>query len=190
MHPEKQKIVFLSLAMLFLISLGCSRKVLTVFFDGVPNPNDSLNMPAPISSKQLANLPDSVRTAENSTQVAASHRSVHPPYLLKKCSLCHDPNAKIKLLLPQPALCNLCHDDFKVVYAYQHEPSGTGSCSTCHNPHTSENEKLLLKTGQQMCLTCHISTDVFQQKAHRDIQARGCTECHNPHGGNSRYFLR
>jgi predicted CXXCH cytochrome family protein len=173
-------------ALLFSVSSGCSRKVLSVFFDGVPNSSDSLHAIALIPINQT----DSARIKENSTQLVISNRSVHPPYQLKKCNLCHDQNSIAKLLMPQPELCNLCHDDFNVFYAFVHGPAAAGYCTSCHNPHVSENKKLLLKTGQQLCLTCHNSTQVFKQKVHQEAKTNDCTECHNPHGSNKKYFLQ
>ena len=185
MQAEKKTIMFLLIALLFSVSLGCSRKTLSVFFDGVPNPGDSLH----VVPRRTIVKTDTSMTRENPVQPAVSNRSVHPPFQLKKCNLCHDPNEKAKLLMPQPGLCNLCHDDFKVFYSFVHEPAESGHCTSCHSPHASENNKLLLKNGRQLCLTCHNSAEVLTQKVHQDEKTRDCIACHNPHGGNKKYFL-
>jgi predicted CXXCH cytochrome family protein len=181
MHNGKSDIAFIFLLIVFFILAGCSHKVLTVFFDGVPEPVDS----AAVAVKKS----DSLKRDTVAGELAGNQRSVHPPFKKKKCSLCHDPNSTRKFQMPQPELCYQCHDNFALGFKFVHGPAGGGYCTSCHNPHQSDLPKLLARKGQQLCLTCHDQGTIFKQPAHKDNGDSDCTSCHNPHGGNKRYFL-
>jgi predicted CXXCH cytochrome family protein len=86
-------------------------------------------------------------------------------------------------------------------------PSGTGiKCRTCHLPHTSPNEDLLMYVGYRACFNCHSteggaslsSPDIYMRMtanddidAHHDVLHRdqdqpgagrmACQNCHNSH---------
>lgn len=86
-------------------------------------------------------------------------------------------------------------------------PSGTGiKCRTCHLPHSSPNEDLLMYVGYRACLNCHssegggsmTSPDIYRRMTassdldtHHDVLARdqaesgagrmACQNCHNSH---------
>ncbi|MDP2182828.1 MAG: cytochrome c3 family protein [Actinomycetota bacterium] len=91
-------------------------------------------------------------------------------------------------------------------------PSGTGiKCRTCHLPHSSPNEDLLMYSGYRVCLPCHSnapegaslgSPDIYARMtassrldAHHDILRRDqiqpgagavyCENCHNSHAASS-----
>ncbi len=54
-------------------------------------------------------------------------------------------------------LCYNCHDASKLKAggSVEHNPFKEGECLTCHNPHTSENPKLVLKKMNALCFDCH-----------------------------------
>ncbi len=179
------KDITIIILLLLLVSLiGCSPKVVSFFFDGVPE-QDTLR----IASS------DSVSRDSNGVVVIASLSAgapvtTHPPYGLKKCTICHNTGSAGKLSQPEPGLCYLCHDDYSLNYKVVHGPAAAGYCTKCHQPHSSANSKLLRMTGQQLCLQCHESKDVFSVKAHTAIGDADCTVCHDPHGGNDRNLLK
>ncbi len=159
-----------------------SYKVLSFFFDGVPIPD---------TTEYLASV-DSILAAD-STNITATNNLVpamfyHAPYQKKQCESCHDQRSMGKTIKPQPQLCYNCHDDFSEIYKSIHGPVGGGFCTSCHNPHKSKTDKLLLRTTQKLCTFCHDSLLVFNSRYHQDNDISNCTECHNPHGGDNRFM--
>jgi predicted CXXCH cytochrome family protein len=176
-------LVLLMASVIFIWS--CSPKTLAIFFDGVPDPNDTVSVFEEQSIKksgksELKQIP--------SVEIAARYY-FHSPYQQRECASCHDPNLMGKLLEPLPGLCYSCHDDFSSAYKVMHAPVEAGECLICHQPHMSENKHLLLKTGQQLCFECHDSESVFQAEYHAEIGTSDCIDCHNPHGGADRFIL-
>jgi predicted CXXCH cytochrome family protein len=58
-------------------------------------------------------------------------------------------------------ICQDCHPEQGGPYLYEHEAvnaysvEGSG-CVACHEPHGSENDRLLRQPGNQLCRQCHI----------------------------------
>jgi predicted CXXCH cytochrome family protein len=185
MHPARKEIFIAFAAMILLLLVGCSPRVRSIFFDGVPVPDETA---ARTKNDTLSHI-DSARVNEVAAKMQAVQYDFHPPYQGKKCNLCHDPGGAGKLIKPQPGLCYECHDDFTTTFKFIHGPVGGGFCTTCHNPHMTELKKLVTRKGQELCLNCHDQGSVLKQEAHRNIGKDDCTGCHNPHGGNKKYFL-
>lgn len=191
---RKLKMSRLVLHALILVSIlfyfsGCSTthnyKVLSFFFDGVPDP---AKVTADISNDSL-NIPDSSIVANNTMRNAIT-QVVHSPYQDRQCNSCHDQSRMGKLLKSPPKLCYQCHADFSSKYNVLHGPVGGGQCTQCHSPHSSSNSNLLIRTGQSLCQYCHDSKQLMETTPHKDIQDASCTECHDPHGGVDRNFLK
>jgi predicted CXXCH cytochrome family protein len=191
MKISSQKNLFNFAVLTILILFGaCSstsrHKILSIFFDGVRNPEnhetailDSLKS----DSTLAASIPRRIQSSQ-------PEYVFHPPYREKSCDDCHDLAGASRLLEPEPQLCYGCHDDFKEQYAFLHGPVASGNCTACHNPHMTKNEKLLKRTGQQLCLYCHEIRDVLKNEEHEDLaETDVCTDCHNPHGGDDRYLF-
>lgn len=176
--------VILLVNLAFIIS-ACSYKTLTVFFDGVPNPNDTLML----ASNNVTNQSNTERINEINAIKAGPDVNYHMPYLDKACTSCHDENLIGKFVKPEPDLCYQCHEDFSKTYAVLHVPVEMGECTSCHSPHSSENRKLLVRTGQKLCFGCHDEGDIMKQETHKEIGTSDCIECHNPHGGSESYLL-
>ncbi len=181
----KKEILFSLFLLAIILSAGCSHKVLTVFFDGVPESADTLKK----SAVKPVVPGDSLLAQANEGAGANARKTVHPPFRNKKCALCHNPDAFGKFQLPQPALCYVCHDDYSQNFKFVHGPAAGGYCTACHNPHQSELKKLLRKEGQALCLDCHTRELIFREPAHEKTGDTDCITCHNPHGGNKRFFL-
>jgi len=65
-----------------------------------------------------------------------------------------------------------------------------GGCPSCHSPHASDNEKLLLEGQKEICLACH--DDVLAKDMtvfHGPINDGKCTPCHDPHGSQHEKLL-
>lgn len=169
-----------------LFVIGCTPKVRSFFFDGVPVTSDTVK----IASADPADLPDTIM----STDIAAIAKKpliyYHPPYENKKCKICHDPSSALKLVQEQQELCKICHDDYNSEYRFVHGPVGGGLCTSCHAPHQSENNKLLLRTGHDLCLFCHNPADIYKNGIHKDDESADCQDCHDPHGSNKKYLLK
>lgn len=181
----KCMILFGIISFLIACSPKSNYKVLSAIFDGVSDPFliDSLRIADSISKI------DSASFQQNSETNLKPQFVFHPPYKEKECATCHDQNVMGKLLQPEPGLCYQCHDNFAQKYKFIHGPVSGGFCTECHSPHMAENEKLLLRTGQELCLHCHQSEQVLKNEAHSGIEDTNCTDCHNPHGGYDKYFL-
>lgn len=184
MRPPKGSISYiLLLTGIFFLFQGCSHKVLTVFFDDVPEMNDSLKL----AVKPDPPKPDSALRQQPLLLASASKRSHHTAFTKKKCETCHLPGNDNELNLSQPELCYKCHPVYK--FTFEHGPVASGFCTTCHDPHKVNNPKLLLAVGQELCLKCHDQSGLGKSREHRDMGSLPCTKCHNPHGGNKKYFL-
>jgi predicted CXXCH cytochrome family protein len=181
---------YLPLLLATSLNIGCSPrtsyKVLSVFFDGVP---DSLSTTGQTAPAKLENK-DSLMLAAIANLETGPKYVYHAPYQKQECDKCHDKVVRSSLLQPQPGLCYTCHSDFKNKFAYLHGPVASGNCSSCHAPHLSENNGLLRITGQALCYYCHHKDDVVKNGAHRSVLNDDCTKCHDPHGGTNRYVLK
>ncbi len=129
------------------------------------------------------------------------------PDVSSSCDICHsatgephpgDGNTGFVLSENVPELCFLCHSDMfdeSVSSRVAHGMvSGPFNCISCHNPHSSNNARLLKRDGNDLCLSCHnktIRTDSSEIKnikillsgnniIHQAIEG-GCVTCHDPH---------
>lgn len=173
-----------SILLLGQCSPYAGKSLLTFFFDGVPH-TDSTDV------KDVAlddiSIDSTSQLTETSLEVPMVY--VHYPYEEKECGSCHDPNSLGTMVEPQPGLCYMCHEDFNNQYTTIHGPVAGGYCTSCHNPHRSESEKLLRFTGAQLCLHCHEAESVYKNEMHQDLEGMECTDCHNPHGGEDKYIF-
>jgi predicted CXXCH cytochrome family protein len=164
---------------------GCSPKTLAIFFDGVPNPDDSVSL----FNDQKEYLKKQSGMDKETVIVEKQKYYFHVPYQEKECASCHDQNVMGKFVEAMPSLCYQCHDDFSTLFPNLHAPVEAGECISCHNPHMSENKHLLKLTGQKLCFECHDQEDVLKTENHSDIGDANCTECHNPHGSKESFLL-
>jgi predicted CXXCH cytochrome family protein len=112
------------------------------------------------------------------------------------CTNCHEATATphpqkgkatFKLTQEPPALCQTCHDAFGTK-SDVHPPAKEGMCTTCHNPHSSDEPKLLQQPLKDLCLTCHSELASFKN-LHGPFSAGDCTACHAPHESNIKPLL-
>jgi DmsE family decaheme c-type cytochrome len=89
--------------------------------------------------------------------------------------------------------CGNCHKQ-KVAQLtrFSHMPivDGKIECSSCHNPHGSPNEKLLLASSvNETCFGCHAEKRGPFLYEHAPV-VENCANCHEPHGSNKEKLLK
>jgi predicted CXXCH cytochrome family protein len=124
----------------------------------------------------------------------------HPASLLLACLAC-------ALLAPSPAgaagdfrlrkgargkLCVDCHDGIQEVLQkrFVHTPLAEGDCTGCHNPHTSNHDKLLGAEPDNICQECHDDMVVPDAQSTHQVFLEGkCVSCHDPHATDNKNVL-
>ncbi len=140
--------------------------------------------------------------SEDSTACNTCHEDLlesevkHAP-VTEDCGTCHEvvideSGTQIGLAEQEPALCILCHDQFRSAVeaelATPHYPV-TESCVTCHDPHAADLRKLLAAPVAETCSTCHEPGDTAEQHDHQINQGSNCVICHDPHGSDNGKML-
>jgi len=184
------KVFSLIIIFVLLLSIGCSRKHLAIFFDGVPPEKTEEKLSA---DSLVVMESDSLRKDE----LAVLHKnkekqilSLHPAYQNKECAKCHLEQYGYRLKETEPLLCNKCHTDYSKATPFVHGPVAAGFCSACHLPHKSANEHLLIKPKDEICGYCHRTEDVIKNSAHKQMAEKTCLECHYAHGGQTILMLK
>jgi DmsE family decaheme c-type cytochrome len=89
------------------------------------------------------------------------------------CSSCHDPHKGPAVrgggtsLLTEHDTCGQCHTAQRGPFVFEHEAVREG-CTTCHDPHGTVNDKMLVSRNANLCLKCH-----FQQQTPSGIVIGG-----------------
>jgi DmsE family decaheme c-type cytochrome len=90
-----------------------------------------------------------------------------PEAITKQCLTCHESN---------PEQRQFMHST--------HNENGV-TCTTCHSPHHSTLEYLLVKKQTPLCFSCHAEQKAdFQKPFHHRVEEGliKCSDCHNAHG--------
>lgn len=116
--------------------------------------------------------------------------------------VCHTPVKNDRHAFPPPPadqspLCSQCHEEGKFRGKSAHGPAAAGKCTACHDPHASEEPRLLRKTGTALCFSCHSASlkdpkgrpipptkRLFEDKQavlHPPFADAECGTCHRPH---------
>jgi predicted CXXCH cytochrome family protein len=120
---------------------------------------------------------------------------VHAP-LEDGCAGCHESitekhpktdQTDFKLTEKMPDLCYQCHE-MDIVNMVVHNPVAEGKCTACHNPHSSDSEKLLVSEGSEMCFKCH-ETHPEENFIHGPVAGGMCAACHDPHTSTHKKLL-
>ena len=114
------------------------------------------------------------------------------------CGTCHQkvegknhPDDK-KSIIPvksMPEICYGCHDESKFKGSTVHAPVAGGMCTSCHEPHQSNNAKLLKEPSPEVCYSCHDKKNFTKKYVHNVINVVGCGTCHSPHASNNPSLL-
>ena len=167
-----------------LVALGCSvekhYKTLSLFFDGVPDPN------APQEGRR-----DGSGLTRGPRQGLIFFN--HKPFFDGECSQCHGsgsgpmiPTTGAKV---RPGLCLECHQTIENQYPFMHGPVAAQACTQCHAPHRSTVPKLLKAVPEELCFNCHDGRELNPAVAEHQAQT-DCTRCHNGHGGSTWAMLK
>ena len=157
--------------------IGCADpqkryEVLSLFFDGVPDPN------AP--QKQAAKASSTGRRTV-----------VHKPFADNLCNSCHQNSTDIfaRAQVPQDVCLN-CHGNVPTQHAVMHGPVVNNACQMCHSPHSSAVPHLLKQPAPAVCTQCH-EPDAMQAMHLRMPfdPKQSCIECHSGHGGADHKLL-
>jgi DmsE family decaheme c-type cytochrome len=114
------------------------------------------------------------------------------------CVACHDPHPKgavpkALLVKPQLELCTGCHLQKKAqLMRTSHMPLREGKlqCTSCHNPHGTPNDKMLIQTSvNQNCYSCHAEKRGPFLWEHAPVR-ENCVNCHDPHGSIQEKMLK
>ena len=122
------------------------------------------------------------------------------------CVQCHDPHGadihkrgKGMVFARENETCAECHREQTRLIVFQHDAMRDG-CTTCHAPHGSINDKLLVQRDNNLCLKCHAQVPVaggdiyIGDVPHTTFLARGScwsSGCHTAvHGSNVDRMLR
>ena len=98
--------------------------------------------------------------------------------------------------------CISCHTEMRGPVLWEHAPVRE-NCATCHDPHGSSNDRMLVVRMPMLCQRCHVATRhpasiydnnaITVNKSNR-MFGRSCVNCHsNVHGSNhpsGQFFMR
>jgi predicted CXXCH cytochrome family protein len=182
--------IYYMIVLLIVVLLSCSRETAKFFFDGVDEKSELIyqNPDSTVRQEFRRDTSDTNNTMQ--INPLSGKVSVHPAYQNKLCEKCHDVNHSYRLINRQPEICYTCHKSFEEVYDVLHGPVAAGFCTTCHQPHQSENEKLLVLPVREVCQYCHQPGDVDKNQAHQKVSNNNCMTCHNAHGGKTTHLLK
>jgi predicted CXXCH cytochrome family protein len=161
------------------VGIGCSvekhHELLSVFFDGVPDPH--------------AVQTDLLAAADGGPTMVSAHSA----YLERRCEVCHGGGTKFSFSAVgfdqlNEETCLTCHEDVVGEHPHMHGPVAAQVCMACHVPHFSRHVKLLSAGSPELCLDCHTLQEP-RSPAHEDL-TRDCLTCHHGHGGQDPYMLR
>ena len=164
--------------------IGCSTKknykLLSFFFDGVPDPNAP---PHPVGQ------PDAVGAVGKPTLPVLS---THKPFGDNNCTACHKGGreAGFELSAVNASICMDCHEKVLRAYPMMHAPVAARACLWCHNPHDSPSPSLLRDPAPAVCTQCHEKELLGAKPPEHLLPDAKCLDCHIGHGGVKRYQLR
>ncbi|MFH1147944.1 MAG: cytochrome c3 family protein [Pseudomonadota bacterium] len=86
---------------------------------------------------------------------------------------------------PSADLCYQCHGQLRGKFARGtvHSPVANGRCTSCHDPHLSNEDKHLKDSVNRLCLGCHkgLEAEMSTGRVHSVLLQEKCTLCHSPH---------
>ncbi len=149
----------------------------------------------------LSKNPDGGQTLYDTTGCTSCHAKLYQTksHHTIGCWECHRPGTAAskcegaegkgwKLLKPYPELCLGCHPVQSKTPL--HAPITTVGCKVCHDPHGSENKKLLKRWPlDALCYQCHDRKD-DKKNVHTAVKNNLCVGCHQPHSGEAAPLLR
>jgi predicted CXXCH cytochrome family protein len=126
--------------------------------------------------------------------VISTKKIIHPAMEMG-CSICHlSPHEKeepeLSLMSEVPDLCFMCHEPNTAGKLFKHSPAAAGMCTTCHNPHSSDNKKLWVMAPPALCYSCHEKKAFSKKNVHQPVTTGECIACHAPHASDIASILK
>jgi len=136
-------------------------------------------------------------TQQRAESYALSHHPVREGKVA--CADCHSVHGSAgEKLLKEVRLndtCYNCHADKRGPFLFEHLPVRE-NCDLCHNPHGSNQQRLLVEKLTSLCADCHEAAGFNGSETHINgygvssrssrTQGRSCMNCHEQiHGTNS-----
>lgn len=197
-HGKKRRLV-VTLLSAFLVT-GCSHRVLTFFFTGVPDPN------SPAEVAPLTTAEEDVIEVANIKVIPPQQFVTHGPWINRQCNQCHKSRSgqqfnvvgaagiSAQLNADLRVLCVNCHSygftNDRSANLSEHGPAANGYCVTCHNPHRSRREYMLLKAdNRELCEDCHGSVE-HSGVSQANETSTDCVRCHDPHRSERPLLLK
>jgi predicted CXXCH cytochrome family protein len=176
-----------AIAVLLLVAAahGCTAekryKVLSVFFDGVPDPN----APKVVEGQ-------SQRTMLKNGQVVQIVVYTHKPYGENKCAACHGETSGSFESFQKvgSTVCLTCHKNVPNEFPVMHGPVAAVECTICHHPHESTVPHLLREAPPAVCTQCHVPELLSPTPPEHLMPDKSCLDCHVGHGGPAHKLLR
>jgi DmsE family decaheme c-type cytochrome len=119
---------------------------------------------------------------------------------LIQCTDCHDVHgtfekSNLRSRNDSNLICTKCHTEMRGPFVYEHTPVKSEGCMGCHNPHGSQNARLLnMPSINDLCNTCHspVAAATIHGQGAGSSELAPCTSCHTYiHGSNMNVaFLR
>jgi DmsE family decaheme c-type cytochrome len=119
---------------------------------------------------------------------------------LIKCTDCHDVHgtfekSNLRSRNDSNLICTKCHTEKRGPFVYEHTPVKAEGCMGCHNPHGSQNARMLnMPSINALCNQCHspVAAATIHGQAGGSSELVPCTSCHTYiHGSNMNVaFLR
>ncbi len=112
------------------------------------------------------------------------------------CGDCHDPHNGFPTNTWNGLneTCLGCHTEMAGPFVFEHDGVQSEDCTTCHKPHGSTHDKMLITDGNTLCLQCHyessFNADDSWELAETNhggllINEARCFDCHTEiHGSN------
>lgn len=128
-------------------------------------------------------------------------KNQHTPFKARQCNLCHTGGADAQpgLAKPQKELCGRCHPGDQIMPAQDgegkstshHVPVEQGLCTTCHNPHASEQTGYMRAKMDAVCFACHGETEKATglEYGHAPVATGNCLLCHEGHTSAQKHLL-
>ena len=99
-------------------------------------------------------------------------------------------NLKYPTVLNTCAQCHLHRASQQLRFSHMPLREGKMECSSCHNPHGTPNDKLLIaSTVNEVCYSCHTEKRGPFLHEHPPV-TENCANCHDSHGSNHEKMLK
>jgi DmsE family decaheme c-type cytochrome len=115
------------------------------------------------------------------------------------CHSVHQSHPKMLKTAAEQDTCFTCHQEQRAAFMKRSthplrdithaDDVGKMACSSCHNPHGSQSEKMIAANSvNDLCYSCHQEKKAPVLWEHSAVK-ENCLTCHSPHGSNQEMML-